>query len=59
VNESGDGVDGAYVNSTRGEDDDGAPRHSLRFAAASRSPSRSASMEAVVDNNLIVARLIQ
>jgi len=46
ANESGDGVgiDGVYVDSSPGKDDGGAPRHSSRFAAVPRSPSRSASM---------------
>jgi hypothetical protein len=59
ANESGVGVvgtDGEDLNP--GEADGGAPRHSSRFAAVSRSLSRSASMQGVADDNLIVvARL--
>jgi hypothetical protein len=44
ANESGVGIDGVCVDSSPGEGDDGAPRHSSRFAAVSRSLSRSESM---------------
>ena len=40
----GVGIDGVYVDSSPGEADGGAPRHSSRFAAVSRWLSRSASM---------------
>jgi hypothetical protein len=48
-------IDGVYEDSSPGQDDGGAPRHSSRFAAVPRSLSRSASMQGVADNILIVA----
>ena len=59
ANESGVGIDGVCVDSSPAEGDDGAPRHSSRFAAVSRSLTRSESMQGVADNNLIVARLMR
>lgn len=50
-------IGGACVDSSQAEDDAGAPKHSLRFAAVPRSLSRNASMQGVVDNTLTVARL--
>ena len=40
----GVGIDGVHVDSSLGEADVGAPKHSSRFAAVPRSLSRSESM---------------